>query len=96
MGFAPRVGQRQRGGLLMAVLGVAVVIALLVAWASSGRVGYLLSGIGFALLVPSYLPASLRAAGGGTAAAAHPRWIGLAAFAGAVLVLIGLIVTFLA
>ncbi len=87
----------QQGGWLMVVIGAVVAALMFYAWAGSGRVGYLLSGVGFALLLPTYWPASMRPAADGTLVAARPaRWTSVAAFGGGVLVLIGLVVTFLA
>lgn len=93
--------RRQRGAVWMAVAGLAVAGVMVAAWISSGRIGYLMSGIGFVLLVPSYWQRSVQSspAGAGDAVAAPPRaprWVMVSAFTGGVLVLIGLVVTFLA
>jgi hypothetical protein len=88
-----RTGRRQRGALWMVLAGLVVAAVMVAAWISSGRIGYLLSGAGFLLLVPSYWTRAPASAAG---AAAPARWVTVSAFAGGVLVLVGLIVTFLA
>lgn len=92
-----RTGRRQRGAMWMVLAGLVVAAVMVAAWISSGRIGYLLSGAGFLLLVPSYwtrAPAS--AAGAPVTPRVMNRWVGISAFTGGVLVLVGLIVTFLA